>query len=80
MPDDFLLDLDIPTMDAGQVNLPSASPTDTAPYEVDVSGDTPQSNEALADDEEAKKYFNEVTEEEALNYLMMLHGCTCYIV
>jgi hypothetical protein len=57
----------------GDVSLPSASPIDTHYEEVDISGETPEPGEPLQTEEEAKEYFNEVTEGEALNYLMMLH-------
>jgi len=57
----------------GEVSLPSSSPLDTVSHEVDVSGETPEPHEPMSSDEEAKKYFNEVTEGEALNYMMMLH-------
>ncbi len=34
----------------------------------------PTPHESLSEDSDAKEYFNSVTENEALNYIMMLHN------
>ena len=73
MPDDFLVDLDIPVMDAGQVNLPSASPTPSANEDAIIGGDEVNPRAPFSMDDEATTYFNQVTEGEALNYIMFLH-------
>ena len=57
----------------GDIDMPTVSPVDAAPYEVDVNGDMPHEHEPMSIEGEAKEYFNSVTEGEALNYIMMLH-------
>jgi len=65
MSNDFDILGDIPSI--------STSPLDAAAYEVDIDGETPNVDEPLASEEEATEYFNSVTEDEALNFILMLH-------
>lgn len=64
---------DLPNLNFGEVSLPSLSPIDASYEDANLSEDVPNPHEPLSTDDEATKYFNEVTEGEALNYLMMLH-------
>jgi len=76
MPEDFLLDLDIPTPEPGLVSAPASSPVPAAKEDapIGVVDDVePNPRAPFAQDEEATHYFNQVTESEALNYLMFLH-------
>lgn len=66
----------IPELLLGEVDLPQGAPADTAKEDAiigTVGEELADPNEPFAVEQEALDYFNSVTEEEALNYLMFLH-------
>lgn len=68
--------MEIPELHLGEVDLPQGAPANAAKEDAivgTVGEELADPNEPFSVEQEALDYFNSVTEEEALNYIMFLH-------